>query len=177
MNTNKIANIIAQIIAPIIFIAYYLTSKTVLLLIRFWRVEFKLAILLFALNCTLPVLTNVVYAPKSIYAVYESPKTEHEKIINEIIRVFGKDSDKAFKLLTDPKCHENGKLNPLAVNDNTTWGGVGRDIGVFQISTVYQRVQEKFLYNYVTNIQIAHDLYVENHNHFNLWTCGKVLGI
>ena len=144
---------------------------------KFKQPLYKIAIFILVTNSLLGVLTNVVYAPKPTYAEYVKPTTEHEKIVNEIIRVFGPDSPKAFQLLTDPKCHENQYLNPNAVNDNTTWGGVGRDIGVFQISTVYQRVQEKFLYNYIINIQIAHDLYVENGNHFNLWTCGKVLGI
>lgn len=120
------------------------------------------------------------YAPtatfnKPVVSLPSDP--EHVQIENYIKSVFGKYSDTAFQLLTDPRCHENGSLNPSAENDNTKWGGVGRDWGIFQINDTWQKVQPKFLLNWRINVQIAYQLFVENGHRFNLWTCGKVLGI
>jgi hypothetical protein len=81
-------------------------------------------------------------------------------------------------LLTGDKCHENKALNPNAVNDNTTWGGVGQDIGVFQINTDWQGVTNKaFLTDPVINIRIAYNIFVRSGYSFKLWTCGKVYKI
>jgi len=94
--------------------------------------------------------------------------------------IFGPDYSKAMLLLKGKggdSCAENRNLDPNAVNDNTWWGGVGQDIGVFQISSVYQKVQPKFLYDYKVNIRIAYQLFKESGNSFKLWTCGKVYGI
>lgn len=98
---------------------------------------------------------------------------EHQEIRDYIIQVFRKDSDKAFKLLN---C-ENHALNPKAMNDNTKWGGVGRDWGVFQINDKWQGVSNvAFLTDYKINIDIAHNIYVRNGD-FHLWTCGRNLKI
>lgn len=108
---------------------------------------------------------------------YIEPDTPEEYIKY----VFGKDSDKAFLLLkgngTKDACAENRYLNPKAKNDNTEWGGRGIDWGVFQINDSWQGVNPKFLLNWKVNIEVAHQLYVENGNSFKLWTCGKVYGI
>jgi|WetSurMetagenome_2_1015567.scaffolds.fasta_scaffold111706_5 hypothetical protein len=163
-NTNRIANIIAQIIAPIIFIAYYLTSKTVLLLIRFWRVEFKLAILLFFMNCALPVLTNVVYAPKPTYAIYAEPKTEKAQIMAYIIERFGDQAENAFKVLS---C-ENHALNPKArgISPNHTV-----DVGIFQVNSVHG-IPESYLKDWHTNIDVAYQIYKASG--WNAWACVTV---
>lgn len=106
-------------------------------------------------------------ATKSATLELTQPKDlEHQQIIDYIKEVFGKDSDKAFELLS---C-ENSALNPDAVSST-------QDYGVFQISTHWQQVQPKFLTNYKINIEIAHQLFEENHGHFNLWTCGRKLGL
>lgn len=160
----------------IIFIGIFVILAKWLYILRKW--EWRLAVALFIIvNAYIGTLGSV-YAPKPTYAltgyVYtQTPKTEHEQIIDYIYSVFGKDAPTAFKLLS---C-ENHALNPNALNDNTQWGGVGRDWGVFQINDTWQKVQSKFLLNYVINIQIAHQLYIENGHRFNLWTCGKEMGI
>ena len=65
-----------------------------------------------------------------------------------------------------------------AVNDNTTWGGKGRDIGIFQINTFWQKMyNEKLLMDPAINIRIAYKLFKDNGFSFKLWTCGKVYGI
>ena len=122
---------------------------------------------------------NKAYAQaKQIEVLTAEPESEHDRIVLYIKKTFGQYSDKAFQLLTDPKCHENGKLNPLAVNDNTTWGGIGQDIGIFQINTTWQGVTNKaFLTDYKININIAYNIFVRSGNNFKLWTCGRVLGI
>ena len=95
--------------------------------------------------------------------------------------IFGKDYNKAMLLLkgdgSKGACAENRELNPNAKNDNTEWGGRGIDWGVFQINDSWQGVKSKWLLNWKVNVQIAHQLYVENGNSFKLWTCGKVYGI
>lgn len=105
--------------------------------------------------------------------------SEHDQIAHYITEVFGSDAPKAFQLLRgNGKCSgENGNLDPNAVNDNTTWGGIGQDIGVFQISNKWQGVQDKFLKNWHINVQIAYQLFIENHKHFNLWTSGRCQGL
>ena len=105
--------------------------------------------------------------------------SEHDQIVAYIKKVFGKDADKAFRLLKGSgKCGgENGSFNPLALNDNTKWGGRGKDWGVFQINDSWQGVNPKFLKNWKVNVEIAHQLFVENGHKFNLWTGGKCQGI
>lgn len=98
---------------------------------------------------------------------------EKQQITDEIKRVFGDDAPKAFQLLS---C-ENHALNPNAVNK---WNNVpvgSRDIGVFQINEYWQKTQAKFLFNWRINIQIAHQLFIENGKSFKLWTCGRNQGI
>lgn len=117
------------------------------------------------------------------YAAYVAPTptitpTMYDTIHSYIETVFGKDAPKAFKLLQSSKCHENGKLNPEAINDNTTWGGKGQDIGVFQISNYWQGVTNKaFLTDYKINVNMAYNIYVRSGYSFKMWTCGKILGI
>lgn len=104
----------------------------------------------------------------------EPTLSQSDTIKQEITTVFGVDSAKAFKLLS---C-ENHALNPLAINDNTKWGGIGQDIGLFQINTIWQGVSNKaFLFDPSINIRIAHNIYVRDGYSFKLWTCGKDLRI
>lgn len=119
------------------------------------------------------------YAPtiKSAYAQVLPTATPtvdpKQSIRDEIKDVFGKDADKAFRLL---KC-ENSSLNPNAVNTAGNFPAGSRDIGVFQINEHWQAVQGKFLFNPDLNIRIAHQLYMENGRKFSLWTCGRKVGI
>lgn len=108
--------------------------------------------------------------------VYIEPTTVEEYIKY----VFEEDTSKAILLLQgkgEGTCAENRYLNPSALNDNTAWGGKGKDWGVFQINDSWQGVQGKFLLNYKVNIQIAHQLFEESGKSFKLWTCGKIYGI
>jgi len=124
-----------------------------------------------------PVVSLPVQPREEVKA--DEPKDEKTLIKEEIRTVFGQDYDRAMKLLTDPRCHENLALDPNAVNDNTTWGGKGQDIGIFQISTYWQGFDNhsvKFLKNYKVNIRIAKQIFDESGS-FKMWTCGKYLKI
>jgi hypothetical protein len=110
------------------------------------------------------------YSPSSIPLVIQVAYEEQTDIKTMIRNTFKKHTEKAFRLL---EC-ENTNLNPNAININKD---KSRDVGIFQISTKYQKVQEKFLLNPKINIAIAYQLFVENGNRFNLWTCGKKLDI
>jgi hypothetical protein len=99
--------------------------------------------------------------------------------VEEYIRLtFGVYADKAMRLLTDPACHENLYLDPKAVNDNTSWGGIGRDRGIFQISDVYHPgVSDACAFDYKCNIDYAYRMFVNDNYTFKRWTCGRELGI
>ena len=114
----------------------------------------------------LPITPNV-YAEEDNTPIAGS--STQQNIIDEIKKVFGKDSNRAFKLL---QC-ENGKLNPDAVNTNTDGS---KDFSVFQVNNRWQGVQGKFLLNWKVNILIAKQIFDESHS-FKMWTCGQKLGI
>lgn len=97
-----------------------------------------------------------------------------EIIEEEVKRVFGKDYPNAKRVLD---C-ENFARNPKALNDNTKWGGRGKDWGVFQINDSWQGVTNiSFLTDYKINIQMAHNIFKSWGNNFQAWTCGKKMGI
>lgn len=103
-----------------------------------------------------------------------TPTTQYQDIKKDIFQVFGKDADKAMLLLS---C-ENKGLNPTAINDNTKWGGVGQDIGIFQINNHWQGVSNKaFLEDPAINIRMAYNIYSRDGHSFKLWTCGRKFGI
>lgn len=97
----------------------------------------------------------------------------NQAIKDEINDVFGKDADKAFRLL---KC-ENSSLNPNAINTAGNYPKGSRDMGIFQINEYWEGVNGRFLLNPDINIRIAYQLYMENGRKFSLWTCGRKLGI
>ncbi|MCX6705353.1 MAG: hypothetical protein NT162_03405 [Candidatus Woesebacteria bacterium] len=103
-------------------------------------------------------------------------KSEKELIIQEIINVFGEDSDKAFLLLMgkdNGSCAENRMLNPRAVNDNSSWGGTGKDRGIFQINDQFHPISDECAFDYKCNINYAHRMYLNDNKTFIRWTCGK----
>lgn len=107
-----------------------------------------------------------------------TPTPDLETVEGYIHYKFGEHADKAMKLLTDPRCHENGKLNPRAVNDNRTWGGKGRDRGIFQINDVFHpTVTDDCAFNYRCNIDYAWRMYKNDNYSFKRWTCGRALGL
>jgi len=107
--------------------------------------------------------------------------SEKEQIIQEIINVFGADSDKAFLLLMgkdNKSCAENRMLDPKAVNDNTSWGGIGIDRGIFQINDFYHpSVSDECAFDYKCNIRYAKRMFDNDHGSFIRWSCGKHYGI
>lgn len=121
-------------------------------------------------NIISPLAISPVVAQEQLPVEIETE--EQEQIVAYIKEVFGQHADKAFYLLS---C-ENSRLDPEVINVNTD-SRQSKDVGIFQINEYWQRTQAKFLANWKINIEIAHQLYKENGNQFNLWTCGKKLGI
>lgn len=116
---------------------------------------------------------SVAYA-QTIKGLTMTPElSEHDQIVNYIKQVFGIHSTDAFKVLS---C-ENHALNPNAINDNTTWGGRGQDIGVMQINNSWQGMSTRFLKNWKINIEAGFQIYKESGYNFHLWTCGRNLEI
>lgn len=163
------------IIAIIAFL--FLIAK---LIKKFAKEELKLLlIVLLLVNCYTTLLSRA-YAPKPVYAIngfapITKPVTERDEIINYIHEVFGKDAERAFKLLTNPACHENGALNPTATNTNSDGS---TDYGLFQINSYWNGFNkpvnnERFLFDWKLNTLIAYDIFKSNHNTFDRWTCGK----
>lgn len=103
---------------------------------------------------------------------------QYEEMKAIVVEVFGSHSEKALRLLS---C-ENRSLNPRAINDNRTWGGVGVDRGIFQINDYWQGVRHEgkaiqFLFDPEINVRIAWRIYEDSGYSFHMWTCGKNLGI
>jgi hypothetical protein len=171
--TIEITTSIVGLLLAFIFLLIRTTIKT---LHKAKRWLFRLAIVILLFNSALTAVQQVAYAPKADASEFKfsaKPLTEREQIVNYIHEVFGKDADKAFLVLS---C-ENKRLSPNAVNTAGNYPVGSRDIGVFQINEHWQAVQGKFLFNWKINIEIAHQLYVENGNSFKLWTCGRNYGI
>ena len=107
----------------------------------------------------------------------EAPKTQKEEIEAYIREVFGKDADKALLLLKgkgEGTCAENRNLDPNAVNDNTWWGGVGKDWGLFQINDKYHPVYRLNLHkDWKANVDYAYKMFKNDGYSFKRWTCGK----
>jgi len=134
--------------------------------------------------------TPAVYAQNSEVVVQTpTPTVElttevHKEVLedtpeNYIREVFGEHADKAFLLLKGNgekgSCAENRNLDPKAVNDNRTWGGVGRDVNIFQVNDVYHPVVELNLENdWKANIRYAKKMFDNDGQTFSKrWTCGK----
>lgn len=94
----------------------------------------------------------VVYAKEPSKETTETVVSQKEEIVNYIKELFGKDSRVALAVA---RC-ESG-FNPKAMNDNTTWGGVGRDWGIFQINDVYHanKVLDVSKLSWKGNIELA----------------------
>ena len=161
---QRIANALSKIIVIILAIFAYLIRLIAKLLWKLKKYIYKLAILILVTNSVLGALTNVVYAPKPVYAIYAQPKTEREQIINYIIERFGDQADNAMKVLS---C-ENHSLNPKARGMNTNGTS---DVGIFQINGVHG-VPETYLKDWHTNIDIAYQIYKASG--WQAWACVTV---
>jgi len=123
---------------------------------------------------------NPTEVPK-VAKAKEAPKTQKEEIEAYIREIFGKDADKALLLLKgkgEGSCAENRNLDPNAVNDNTWWGGKGRDWGLFQINDKYHPVFKLNLHkDWKANVRYAYQMFVNDGYSFRRWTCGRYYGI
>ena len=130
--------------------------------------------------------TPVVHAQNNEVVVSSPTPTAKSIVVAQndtpesyIKEVFGEHADKAFLLLKGNgekgSCAENRQLNPKAVNDNRTWGGVGRDVNIFQVNDVYHPVVELNLENdWKANIRYAKKMFDNDGETFSKrWTCGK----
>jgi hypothetical protein len=127
---------------------------------------------------------EVTTVPSSVPVIETSSSSDSDSLAIKayIKEVFGKDYDKAMSLLTNPVCHENGNLNPEAVNKNLNPDGTlsSTDYGLFQINDMWQgfnHISVRFLKNYRINTDIAKEIYDENGHTFIRWTCGRAQGI
>jgi hypothetical protein len=122
---------------------------------------------------------NEVVATASPKALETTTEVQNDTPESYIKEVFGEHADKAFLLLKGNgekgSCAENRQLNPKAVNDNRTWGGVGRDVNIFQVNDVYHPVVELNLENdWKANIDYAKRMFDHDGETFSKrWTCGK----
>src|SRR5258708_18560781 len=79
-----------------------------------------------------PNKNQIREVPKMVVTYNTNISSSNNPIENEIKKVFGSYYQEALKIAN---CES--KLNPQAVNDNTTWGGIGKDRGIFQINDVF----------------------------------------
>ncbi|MBU4154493.1 MAG: hypothetical protein KKD63_16605 [Proteobacteria bacterium] len=147
----------AGMVLLIILVAFFFVAW-------FWYAE--------QVNKTNKLFGSLVYAKTQEY-VAPHELTEREQIDNYIQEVFGSNSDYANRILD---C-ENHARNPKAVNTTGNTPTGSRDIGIFQINEYWQKTQGKFLLNWKINVEVAHQLYVENGNSFKLWSCAKKVGV
>ena len=122
-----------------------------------------------------PELIRPIYKVEEVQAE-EPVLTQEEQIENYIRFKFGEHADKAFLLLKGRgvgSCAENRYLDPIAVNDNTTWGGLGRDCGIFQINDFYHPYSCEEMKDWKANIDYAFRMFENDNYTFSRWTCGK----
>ena len=140
------------------------------------------AISAFVVGCGLIATMTIVAGIASPVSANYTPgmivgKNPYNAIEYEIMDVFGNDWRKALLLLRGVgNCAENRNLDPRAVNDNRTWGGVGVDRGIFQINSVYHPLTEAQAFDYKQNIRYAHRMFHNDNGTFaKRWTAGKCL--
>jgi len=126
---------------------------------------------------------DIAHTPKQVFIPVEQqiviptpiptlePITRSDNpIINYVYEIFGQYGDEAMKLLS---C-ENKSLNPKAINDNTVWGGLGQDRGLFQISNYFHPgVSDECAFDYKCNTKYAYRMFINDNYTFRRWTCGK----
>lgn len=114
---------------------------------------------------TTPPPTNLEATPTPTPT--KGPLESKSEIQEYIYEVFGEDSKMALAIA---KCES--RLNPNAVNDNTVWGGVGRDHSIFQINDVYH-ANKGDIANLTAeeNIRMAKRIF--DASTWNAWTCFK----
>ena len=81
---------------------------------------------------------------------------------------FGEDYQRAYEIV---ECES--KWDERAFNDNSTWGGVGQDRGLWQINNVYHPVTVECAYDYKCSTDYAYRMYINDNKTFVRWTCGR----
>jgi len=108
-------------------------------------------------------IVGQVEAKQPVQSIVE-PQTIEEKVK----ATFGKDGDKAWKMITE--C-ENKSVDPKAVhhNSNGTW-----DAGLMQINQVHGYSME-WLFDVDNNLKAAKKIY--DRQGFRPWSCSYIIGI
>lgn len=96
------------------------------------------------------------------------PLTEKQQILAYIVEKFGDDAADAIVVIR--KC-ENSSFNPRAVNHNRN-GSVDR--GIFQLNSQYWGGEE--LFDWKTNVDVAHKVFTRAGKKWTPWTCAHVVG-
>ncbi len=115
----------------------------------------------------------VVKASEPSPSPISEPSTPEEYIRYK----FGEKADNAFLILQGVGCSENKSLNPRAVNDNRTWGGLGRDRGIFQINDYFHPLTDEQAFDWKQNIDYAYRMWKNDGETFKRWTCGRFHGV
>jgi|ERR1035437_290904 hypothetical protein len=169
MKNKTIIEMLLNGIGTVAYMSGWIVGKVL------WKLKrqiWTLALIMIAIYLPLYFFTPVAFAPKAQAIYFEHPQTEREQIINYITDVFGKDAPQALMIA---RC-ESG-LRPNALNDNTTWGGVSQDLGLFQINKQYQGVTNpSFLYDWKINTLMAKQIF-DNRGNWGAWTCSRTLGL
>lgn len=127
---------------------------------------------------TITIYAKGIETPVSVDLVQPTATPLPDTPESYIVKVFGEYAPKAFQLLQGPECHENLKLDPFAVNDNSLWGGNGRDRGIFQISDYWHpSVTDEMAFDFKQNVDYAYRMFVNDGHTFTRWTCGDFYGI
>ena len=121
-------------------------------------------------NVTTEPTEEVLTAPTPPQA---TPTPQEPQTPREYIRYkFGEHADKAFQIV---ECEST--WNERAFNDNTTWGGVGQDRGLWQINNAYHPVSDACAYDYECATDYAHRMWIRDSKTFTRWTCGDYYNI
>lgn len=113
--------------------------------------------------------STVVSTPQAIYVSEPTPALEFATEVQAYVyEVFGDDYEKAFEIVN---CES--KWNEKAFNDNTTWGGIGQDRGIWQINNVFHPVSDECAYDYKCSTTYAFRMYTNDDQTFRRWTCGN----
>lgn len=94
--------------------------------------------------------------------------TFDNEIESYVYEVFGEDYEEAFEII---QCESS--WNTQAYNDNTWWGGVGQDRGLWQINNIYHPISDECAYDYKCSTDYSYRMFVNDNKSFVRWTCGR----
>lgn len=107
-------------------------------------------------------------SPAIVVVPTPTPKPHFEDEMKQYVYdKFGDDFERAFSIIN---CES--KWNAKAFNDNTVWGGVGQDRGIWQINNKFHPVSDDCAYDYKCSTDYAYRMYKNDNYSFERWTCG-----